>query len=208
MATTQTRLSLVDLGRRMTLDEFRDADAEPGYLYELGQGIVEVTQVPNDPHRQVLDNLREAISIYRQAHFGLMRCRGGGAEFQLGIPSADSVRHPDLGIVFAGTPKDNRGRRQPSWVAEIVSSGNEACHRDYVAKREEYLAFGLWEYWIVGTRMKQVTVLTRQETSSGPGWREGFFGNDEAIRSELLPGFELTVTRLWIDAELDEDVSL
>ena len=205
MATVQTEIGPADNGRRMTLDEFREADETPGHRYELARGCLEVTQVPNDPHRQVLDNLRDAISLYRHAHPGLILCLGGGAEFQLEIPGLGSERHPDLGIVFVGTPRDHRGRRQPAWVAEVVSPDKEARDRDYVAKRQEYLRFGIREYWIVDPSLRRLTVLVRDEAADGPTWRERIFLGDDPIESDLLPGFQGTVETLWKDADAEED---
>ena len=40
MSIVKTRLGPLDRGRIMTLDEFREADEEPGYLYELARGVV------------------------------------------------------------------------------------------------------------------------------------------------------------------------
>ena len=48
MATTTIRIGPADHGRTMTLEEFREADEEPGYRYELARGVLEVTEVPND----------------------------------------------------------------------------------------------------------------------------------------------------------------
>jgi Uma2 family endonuclease len=208
MATIRTRIGPADQGRPMSLEEFRDADADEGYRYELSRGVVEVTQVPNDPHRQILDNLRDAVSLYRHFHPGLILCLGGGAEFQLEIQATKSERHPDLGIVFSGTLRDERGRRQPSWVAEIVSPGLEARRWDYQAKQQDYLLFGLREYWIVDPQQDQVTVLARAETQEGPVWLERIFRGDETIESRLLPDFQATVAQLWINAELDEEQPL
>ena len=50
MSTLATRIGPADHGRAMTLEEFRDAEEEPGYRYELARGVLEVTEVPNDPH--------------------------------------------------------------------------------------------------------------------------------------------------------------
>ena len=58
MATLRTRIGPADHGRLMTLDEFHDAQEQPGYLYELAQGVLEVVEVPGDDHAQVVDNLR------------------------------------------------------------------------------------------------------------------------------------------------------
>jgi hypothetical protein len=50
----------------MTLEEFREAEEQPGNLYELAKGVLEVVEVPSDGHGHVVDNLREMISLYRQ----------------------------------------------------------------------------------------------------------------------------------------------
>jgi Uma2 family endonuclease len=202
MPSTQTRIGPADHGRRMTLEEFREVDEEPGYLYELARGVVEVTEVPNDPHGQIEDNLREALAAYRRAHPGMIRRCGGASAFRLWIPEMISGRNPDQAFVLEGTPKDARGRRPPSWAAEIVSAGNDARERDYVTKREEYLTFGLREYWIIDPELRQVTVLVRMD---GPDWSERTFKGLETIESRLLPGFQGKVSELWIDAELEDE---
>ena len=51
MATVNAiRIGPADHGRRMSLEEFREAEEEEGYRYELARGVLEVTLVPNDPH--------------------------------------------------------------------------------------------------------------------------------------------------------------
>lgn len=37
MSTTRIKIGPADHGRRMTLDEFREADEEPGYRYGLAR---------------------------------------------------------------------------------------------------------------------------------------------------------------------------
>jgi hypothetical protein len=44
------RIGPADSGRLMTLDEFREAEVEGGYRYELARRILEVSEVPSDPH--------------------------------------------------------------------------------------------------------------------------------------------------------------
>ena len=203
MATVQTRIGPADHGRRMTLDEFREAEEEEGCRYELARGVVEVTEVPNDPHGQIESNLMAAIFAYRREHPGLIRRIGGASAFRLWVPEMISGRNPDIAIVLRGTPKDARGRRPPSWAAEVVSEGAEARDRDYVAKRDEYLAYGLREYWIVDPQLRQVVVLARVDGPGGSAWDERVFRGDEAIDSPILPGFRGTVAELWIDADED-----
>ena len=191
MATIATRIGPADQGRRMTLDEFREADEEPNICCELARGVVEVTEVPDDAHGVVVCNIYDAISQYRRDHPNLIYRYGGGSEFRLWLPGMESGRNPDLGIVLMGTPKDARGRRPPALVAEVVSSRSSA--RDYQEKREEYLAFGLQEYWVVDPASRRVLVLTRL----GDSWVERTCQGDEPIATRLLPGFTGRVSDLW-----------
>jgi Uma2 family endonuclease len=203
MATVATatplRLGPADQGRVMTLEEFREAEETGGYRYELARGVLEVTEVPNDPHGVVVCNLYRAVSRYDAQHPGKIHRYGGGNEFRFWLPGMVSGRNPDLGVVLRGAPKDWRGRRVASLAAEVVSRGS--IERDYETKRAEYLAYGLLEYWIVDPLKEQVTVLTRH----GDAWDEAVFRGEQVIRSLVLPGFATTVAELWIDAEVDDE---
>ena len=46
MSGTLTTIQASDDGRHMTLDEFDQAHAAEGHVYELSRGIVTVTKVP------------------------------------------------------------------------------------------------------------------------------------------------------------------
>ena len=48
--TSTMRIGPADNGRLMTLEEFREAEDEEGYRYELARGVLEVTIVPDDDH--------------------------------------------------------------------------------------------------------------------------------------------------------------
>lgn len=195
MASLATRIGPADHGRAMTLEEFRDADEEPGYRYELARGVLEVTEVPNDPHGQIVFNLYTAIARYHQEHPGVILRYGGAGEFRLWLPGMISGRNPDVAVVLRGAPKNLRGRRLPALAVEVVSVGSET--RDYETKRQEYLVFGLAEYWIVDPQARRVTVLVRD----GDVWTERAFQDDQVIVSAVLPGLDVRVADLWRDAE-------
>jgi Uma2 family endonuclease len=201
MATVATplRIGPADHGRTMALDEFLDADVVEGYRYELARGVLEVNRVANDPHRQVVTNLYDAISQYRRLRPDRVLSYGGGSEFQLVLPGMITGRNPDLGVVFRGASRGWRGRTAPALAAEVVSRGS--IDRDYVTKREEYLAYGLMEYWIVDPLKRPVTVLSRR----GDTWAEAVFRDQQVIASLVLPGFATTVAELWVDVEEDGD---
>jgi Uma2 family endonuclease len=198
MATTVAaplRVGLADHGRTMTLEEFREAEEEDGYRYELARGVLEVSEVPNDPHGVVVCNLYRAVTRYGDHHPGIILRYGGGNEFRFWLPHMISSRHPDLGVVLRGAPKDWRGRRLPALAADVVSRGS--VKRDYEIKREEYLAYGLLEYWIVDPLKRIVTVLTRR----GDTWDEAVFRDEQVIVSLVLPGLTTAVAELWLDIE-------
>jgi Uma2 family endonuclease len=193
------RVGLADHGCPMTLEEFREAEETEGYRYELARGVLEVSEVPDDPHGDVVCNLYRALGSYDGQHPGVIGRFGGGSEYRFWLPGMISGRNPDLAVVLHGAPKDWRGRRVPVLAAEVVS--RSSVQRDYVVKREEYLAYGLLEYWIVDPLKRQVTVLTRR----GDTWSEAVFRDDQVIPSLVLPGFATTVAELWIDVEEDNE---
>ncbi len=199
MATVAIRIGPADNGRPMTIEEFLEAEEEPGYRYELARGVLEVTEVPNDPHGHVVCNLYDVASNYRRSHPGVIFRYGGGDVFRLWMPGMVSGRNPDLAIVVRGAIRDQRGRFKPTLVAEVVSKGS--VDRDHRIKREEYLAFGLQEYWIIDFLARKMTLLVR----NGDVWVERPCVEDQPIPSLVLPGLASTVAELWIDLDAYEE---
>ena len=199
MATTRLQIGPADHGRVMTLGEFRDAEEEEGSCYELARGVLEVTEVPDDPHWQVVSNLQAMFYRHKAGRPGLIQRVGGGGECRVWMTEMVSGRNPDVAVVFKGAPADERGRQAPALVVEVVSRGSVA--RDYQDKRGDYLAFGVGEYWIVDPLRRVVTVLSRRDGAGGPSWSERLFERDEVIRGDLLPGFAGTVAGLWDDVD-------
>ena len=203
MATAAPAIKIgpADNGRRMTLAEFLDAEEVPGYRYELARRVIEVSEVPNDPHGLIVDTIHTHFVVYRLANPGLIIRIAHASDVQIVIPWLGTDRHPDLAIVFRGKAPDDRGRCMPDLVVEVASSGKKSRDRDYVAKRKDYLAFGLLEYWIVDLLDRRVTVLSRPDADAA--WTERTFGDGDAIVSPLLPGFAVVVSNLLTDAAVE-----
>ncbi|MBL8797663.1 MAG: Uma2 family endonuclease, partial [Planctomycetia bacterium] len=72
----------------------------------------------------------------------------------------------------------------PDIAIEVVSA--DSVHRDYVEKREEYLLFGVREYWIVDAARGEMLVLKRR----GGKWTEKIVKPPEVYETKLLPGFQ------------------
>ncbi len=203
MATATPTLTLgpADHGRTMTLAEFIAAEWTGGCLYELARGVVDVTQVPGPNHGLIVMRVADLFALYHAAHPGVIRYRAGGAECRIRLPGAVSDRHPDHAVYLLPMPKgaDVWVRWVPQIVVEVVSRRGEK--RDFVDKREEYLLFGVLEYWIIDPRSRKMHVLRR----AGGDWRETVLGEDDILRTDLLPGLAAIVGELLGPPAEDDD---
>ena len=182
-----------DNGRRMTLDEFDTAEGVEGRLYELSRGEVVVTDVPNPSHGDTVFALRQQFGAYSLERPNVVHRLFGGAECKLLIEPTQSERHPDLALYKTARPADNSSVWSiwvPELVVEVVSPGSE--HRDYVEKAEDYLHFGVMEYWIVDAARDTITVHRRV---SGR-WQKRELKKPDRYTTHLLPGFELVAASL------------
>jgi Uma2 family endonuclease len=201
--TSTLRIGPADRGRLMTLDEFLETEVDEGYRYELARGVLEVSDVPNDPHGVIVWAILQFVAAYNLKHPSVIHRAGGANEFRFWLPGMISGRNPDVGVALRGTPKDWRGCRPASLAFEVVSDGPEAHERDYVTKRAEYLAYGLREYWIIDPQTKTVTVLIRD----GDVWVEQVYRDDQQAVSLVFPGLAIRLPHLWPESEDDQSDS-
>jgi len=197
----QTHVGPQDHGRRMDLADFEHATVQEGYLYELGRGIIEVSDVPHPRHGAQVDELRVQMYAYRAANPGKIHRIAAGNECKILLWDLQSERHPDLAIYLKPRPRgdDFWSRWIPEIVVEIVSLSSQT--RDYEDKREEYLRFGIKEYWIFDAPAQGLLVLQRVRGK----WRETRLHPPEIHRTKLLPGFDLdcaAVFRAAAEADL------
>lgn len=197
MADTLTvfRVGPLDNGKRMSFADFQRAEPVAGHNYELARGVIEVTDIPGRVHALILNEVRAQVSAYWLAHREHVKYVAGGGEAKTEMPEFESERHPDLSIYL--TPMPNDEYPWDKWIAsiviEVVSSGEEARRRDYVTKRQEYLAAGVAEYWIVDPYDRSMLGLTRH----GDKWREQKIASDGLWNSHLLPGFALDLSAVF-----------
>ena len=82
----------------------------------------------------------------------------------------------------------------PTIAVEFVSRSRRDRLRDYVDKREEYIAAGVAEYWIVDRFRRTLTVVR-------PGPQDQVIAEADTYTSPLLPGFELPLAPLLAVAD-------
>ncbi len=195
MIVTRIEIGPEDQGRIMSLEDFAHAEGRAGHGYELARGRVVVVEVPRVPHALVVQAVHRQLRAYDLAHQGRIYLLAGGSDCALRLPGMQSERHPDAAVYLTSPPAgdDPWSRWIPEIAVEVVSPGAEARQRDYVVKREEYLAAGIREYWIVDPEMRSVVALVRD----GDRWQEQRRGAGDRHRTGVLPGFELDVAGLF-----------
>jgi Uma2 family endonuclease len=196
MSQVVTKIGPADHGRRMSLDEFDKAEAQEGYIYELSRGVITVSDVPSPRHLAQVMAIRRQLGAYDLSNPGRIHTIAGSGECKLLIAGLESERHPDVAVYTDPPPEEEVWSMWiPVIVIEAVSPGSE--QRDYHEKREEYLRFGVWEYWIVDADKREVLVLRR---SSGE-WKERTIRPPEVYRPRRLPGFEFSCEGVFQEAD-------
>lgn len=186
-----------DAGRRMSFEDFQRAQPENGHVYELARGVVEVTDIPNRPHARVAQEISLALSVYVAAHRERVRYMASGSGAKIELPEQESERHPDISLYLTEWPESDYpwDKWVPDIVIEVVSSGKKAHRRDHITKRQEYLAAGVREYWIVDLHDQAIVQLDRH----GDRWKEQRLAAGATLRTPRLPGFALDVATIFVD---------
>jgi len=188
MLQTRPKLTSHDQGKRLSLRAFQATDRQEGKLFELARGVIVVSDVPAYPHLLVIEALRDQLYLYKREMPGEVFAILGAMECKVLIEDFESERHPDLAVFKRPTPTQKK--MWQSWIPEIavevVSPSSE--DRDYVEKREEFLARGIQEYWILDPSRHRMLALRRVRGK----WVERFLESG-TYTTKLLPGFTLDI---------------
>ncbi len=198
VATVETRIGPADNGRRMSLDEFEHIKVQPGYRYELGRGLIIVSDIPKPRLAFVEAEIRDRLTAYKIAYPDVITLIATGSNCIILLADLQSERHPDV-AVYTTLPTRDDDEVWSIWIPaitiEVVSPGSEL--RDYIEKREEYLAFGVLEYWIIDPQQQQMRALVRHRGR----WRETILAATEKYTTDLLPGFTLDLAQIFAAGE-------
>jgi Uma2 family endonuclease len=198
MNETLIKVGPADHGRRMTLHDFEHAEGAEGCSYELSRGVI-VVDVPDGRHAYLVDAMRAQLYAYRATSPDSIRMIAAGSDCKILLSREESERHPDVAVYKTNRPDGDELWAQ--WVPEIVIEmvSPSSAHRDYQEKPEEYLRFGVSEYWIVDAdkgEAGEILVLSR----SAGGWNRRVVRTNERYKTWLLPGFELDVAAIFAAA--------
>jgi Uma2 family endonuclease len=180
----------------MTPEEF-DAieDYDELYHYELIHGVLVVTPFASEAETKRNEILGHLLLTYQETH-----PQGRALDetfYESYVRTADSRRRADR-LIWSGLGRaPDRARDVPTIVVEFPAAGRVAWKRDYIQKRNEYLALGVREYWIIDRFQRVMTVYFND--AGKPGDRR--IGQGETYTTALLPGFELPLARLLAAAD-------
>ena len=116
------------------------------------------------------------------------------------IPGFESGTPRRRVSVCKETPPPAGDKTWTEWVPEIVIEvvSKSSAKRDYEEKPDEYLEFGVTEYWIVDcfqTRDARSTPFQRQKMDRAEGART------KDYKTTLLPGQEFSCEKVFAAAE-------
>jgi Uma2 family endonuclease len=186
-------------GIRMTTQEFDRAEFVEGHRYELIDGVLVVSPIPSVQERSPNDELGYWLRSYHDYH-------PRGATLNLTVPEHTvrtfaNRRRADR-VIWLGLDRPPRTRDVPTIIVEFVSSGKRDRIRDYQEKRDEYLALGVRECWVIDRFQRTMTVFK----GIGEKIKARTIHEKQTYVTRLLPGFELPLARLLAVADACPDL--
>ena len=114
------------------------------------------------------------------------------------VPGTPNRRRCDRAIWVGLGRLPDTTQDVPAIVIEFVSSRRRDAVRDYEEKRDEYLAAGVKEYWIIDLFRRVMTVY--RKGLAGPTY--DIVTETQSYETGLLPGFVLPLSRLLAKADV------
>ena len=176
-------------GRLMTPEQFDRADFEEGWRYELINGVLIVSPTPSLEERDPNEELGRWLRNYQERH-----PKGSALNFTVHehtIRTRKNRRRADRAI-WAGLGRLPRKNETPTIAVEFVSSAKSDRERDYEAKRKEYMAIRIKEYWIIDRFERSMVVHSRKAGKL----HTRVIREHEVYQTALLPGFEVSLSKL------------
>jgi Uma2 family endonuclease len=190
-------VSTSPLVKRYTLEEFWELPDPPDHSkLELIAGVLYMTPPPGYLHNNSVSRLIRLLADYLTK---------SGAQGKLYVPRAGIVRgpnswlEPDLFYVAANTkalpdPEYPQYFSTADMVVEVISPGSAIYDRN--TKADTYAALGVKELWLVDEASGIIELRTLEGDSFGPSL---VFERDDYLKSVVLPGFEVKVSRVFDD---------
>jgi Uma2 family endonuclease len=167
---------------------------DDGWKYEVIEGILYRTPSPNTKHQLIVGNLFFAIKLYlQQTNIGQVFT----APLDVILPgNLGTPVQPDIffiGLDRLEIVKEQHIEGTPDLVAEVLSPSNWVDDRR--VKFKIYAAAKIPEFWIVDPSQRTVEVFVLD--LQGTFMLLDRFDEKNTIRSQVLTGFNMPVTKLF-----------
>ncbi len=195
---TVLKIGPADHGRPMTLDEFEAGDYQEGCQYELIDGKLYVSPLPNFPQGRMEKWIYRKLDDYSILHPEVINFVYNKTRLFVPGRPAPTCPEPDV-AAYHDFPLDQEFadiRWQdviPILAVEIVSPDDP--YKDLVRNVELYLQVpSIREYWVVDNRQIAERPTLYVYRRRGQRWQRVIeVGYGETYTTRLLPGFELLI---------------
>lgn len=174
------------------IDFMRLPPESPG---EVIDGILTIPSPRNVYHQLIVGSLGLQIGRYLDDHPDVGIYFALPLDVVLRQERPAIVLQPDLQFISAARENilGDRVMGAPDLTVEVVSPAT--MRMDNVRKRELYAQFGVQEYWLVWPDDERIDVF--KLCASGTYETARAFAAGETLTTDLLPGFELSVARVF-----------
>ncbi len=179
-------------GLMMTPRQFDRADFDPDYRYELVNGVCIVAPLPDVHERELNDDWAFELGCYQESPNGHFL---DDTLPEHTIAMAADRRRADR-VIWCGLGRRPKRGEMPTIAIDFVSMGRRKWQHDYEVKRDQYLAAGIREYWIVDRFKRTFTAWIKTAT----GHRTKVLHKGQTYYTDLLPGFVLSISQLMENA--------
>lgn len=194
--TMQLYLTPKDQGRALSLEEFEHAGGLEGYHYELIDGKLEVSPLPNLSHDFIRKWLERRLDHYSDHHPEIISHVQAPARVFVPERPATTTPEPDV-AAYRDFPTDpsvdelNWEDFSPILVAEVLSADN--ADKDLIRNLDLYLQVpSIREYWILDPRTSANRPSLTVHRRRGRRWQQPIaVAGGDVYTTRLLPEFQL-----------------
>jgi Uma2 family endonuclease len=193
---TILKIGPADHGRPIAYDDFKLAEWEEGYQYELIDGKLYVSPQPNLPQGRIEKWIYDKLNRYARKRPEVIDFVYNKARVL--VPDRPGVTNPEPDVAaYHAFPLDEPMEEidwedvNPVLVVEVVSA--EDPDKDLVRNVELYLRVPtIREYWIIDPREAPDRPTMLVYRRRGKSWQRAIeVGFGETYTTKLLPGFKL-----------------
>lgn len=150
--STIRELTPADAGANVRESVFAALPMQPGFRYELIDGVLHVSPAPDPTHNDLVDRIYDQLRAARTTAGRPLFAKVSQHARVIVRDDEDATTNPEPDIAayltYPARPPASYREVAPALVVEVVSRGS--AEKDYVRNRELYAAVPeILEYWVV-----------------------------------------------------------